>query len=220
MNAPKKKTSKHKFNILGRKQVTKADELQLQDARSLTAQNSKQKVIPRPPGSRNRSVERQNIQEEAFGHPGNGQNQPPSGKSGPARAADNLGRAAKGFLGKLSNRTGLGDSSHSNDRFAKPQQSYSDVEAQKAALTKNYKIVNLPLDEQTRRTRICKRLEDCKDKTEFWLPAVAYRCIDYLNDKGMTHEGLYRVPGSEREIRNWIWRFDNGKFVTFPSVSH
>ncbi|OXV11444.1 hypothetical protein Egran_00802 [Elaphomyces granulatus] len=49
--------------------------------------------------------------------------------------------------------------------------------------------------EQTRRTRISKRLQDCKDKTEYWMPALPYRCIDYLNFKGCEEEGLYRVPG-------------------------
>jgi hypothetical protein len=226
MNAPKKKTSKHKFNILGRKQASKEEDPPTQDPKLLLVnQKPKQRIISKNASSRNQSVERQKPQDDAFVHPGTISNgnqnlQPPpshSSRSVPGRAADNLGRAAKGLLGKLSNRTGLGDSSHSNDRVIKGQQSHSDLEAQKAALTKNYKIVNLPLEEQTRTTRICKRLEDCKDKTEFWLPAVAYRCIDYLNDKGMTHEGLYRVPGSEREIRNWIFRFDNG--MLYPSLN-
>jgi len=36
----------------------------------------------------------------------------------------------------------------------------------------------LPLVEQTRKTRIAKRLEDSKDKTEFWMPALPWRCIE------------------------------------------
>lgn len=162
---------------------------------------------------RNRSLERQTHHDDGYAHPGSSTNGHPQNvqhniRNAPTRAADGFGRAAKGLLGKISNRAGLGDHSDRSRNHARDE-----AEAQKAALTKNYKIINLPLDEQTRVTRICKRLEDCKDKTEFWLPAVAYRCIDYLNDKGMTHEGLYRVPGSEREIRNWIWRFDNGTYM-------
>ena len=40
------------------------------------------------------------------------------------------------------------------------------------------KIINQPLKEQTRITRIAKRLEDSKDKTEFWMPALPWRCIE------------------------------------------
>lgn len=40
------------------------------------------------------------------------------------------------------------------------------------------KIINLPLVEQTRITRISKRLSDCKDKTEYWMPALPWRCIE------------------------------------------
>ncbi|CAI4216140.1 unnamed protein product [Parascedosporium putredinis] len=46
------------------------------------------------------------------------------------------------------------------------------------------KTINLPLIEQTRLTRISKRLEDSRDKTEFWMPAFPWRAIDYLNYKG------------------------------------
>ena len=40
------------------------------------------------------------------------------------------------------------------------------------------KVINLPLIEQTRVTRIARRLEDSKDKTEFWMPALPWRCIE------------------------------------------
>lgn len=230
-NAPKKKSSKHKFNLLGRKTSLKDEENPPADARMSGIQKSRtsktvekpkphremlRDVGPRGSALRNRSGDRQGHHDDNQGLSANGhhaslqQNLRNTG----TRAADGFGRAAKGLLGKLSTRAGPGDS-----RDGRPRNVVRDeAEAQRAAITKNYKVVNLPLDEQTRRTRICKRLEDCKDKTEFWLPAVAYRCIDYLNDKGMTHEGLYRVPGSEREIRNWIWRFDNGTSVSDASV--
>jgi hypothetical protein len=230
MNAPKKKQSKHKFNILGRKASIKDEESQsskivseknrqARDARN--ERNFKDKATT----SRNRSVDRSGVNEEDNTHLNPNMNGPSLRsdiRSTGTRAADGFGRAAKGLFGKLSTRSNQGESSReardAAERSARDT-AKDEADAQKAALTKSYKVVNLPLEEQTRTTRICKRLEDCKDKTEFWLPAVAYRCIDYLNDKGMTHEGLYRVPGSEREIRNWIWRFDKGEcFPVLPQI--
>ncbi|RYP52231.1 hypothetical protein DL768_002550 [Monosporascus sp. mg162] len=70
------------------------------------------------------------------------------------------------------------------------------------------KVINLPLVEQTRLTRISKRLEDSRDKTEFWMPAFPWRAIDYLNYKGTEVEGLYRVPGSGPQIKKWQRKFD------------
>ncbi|KAG5983778.1 hypothetical protein E4U55_007177 [Claviceps digitariae] len=70
------------------------------------------------------------------------------------------------------------------------------------------KVINLPLVEQTRRTRISKRLESSRDKTEFWMPAFPWRAIDYLNYKGCDVEGLYRVPGSGPQIKKWQRKFD------------
>lgn len=73
------------------------------------------------------------------------------------------------------------------------------------------KVINLPLVEQTRLTRISKRLEESRDKTEFWMPAFPWRAIDYLNYKGCDVEGLYRVPGSGPQIKKWQRRFDERK---------
>lgn len=72
------------------------------------------------------------------------------------------------------------------------------------------KVINKPLVEQTRLTRISKRLEDSRDKTEFWMPSFPWRAIDYLNYKGSDVEGLYRVPGSGPQIKKWQRRFDEG----------
>ncbi|KAF2671290.1 hypothetical protein BT63DRAFT_212779 [Microthyrium microscopicum] len=221
-NLPKKKSSKHKFTLgLGRKASIKDDENMIPESRNAAPQKSKIKRETRQDRStrdkpsstlRNQSVDRQTWEDPI---PTPTFNAPPmtlppqhNGRSVGTRAADGFGRAAKGLLGKLSTRSNdPKDAPDYKEQKAKAERDA--VAAQQAHLTKSYNIVNLPLKEQTRRTRICKRLEECKDKTEFWLPAVAYRCIDYLNDKGMAHEGLYRVPGSEREIRQWIWRFDN-----------
>lgn len=79
------------------------------------------------------------------------------------------------------------------------------------------KVINLPLVEQTRKTRISKRLEDSRDKTEFWMPAFPWRAIDYLNYKGSDVEGLYRVPGSGPQIKRWQRKFDEGAFLHVPS---
>lgn len=73
------------------------------------------------------------------------------------------------------------------------------------------KVITLPLVEQTRLTRISKRLEESRDKTEFWMPAFPWRAIDYLNYKGCDVEGLYRVPGSGPQIKKWQRRFDERK---------
>lgn len=39
----------------------------------------------------------------------------------------------------------------------------------------------------------------------------------YLNFKGCEEEGLYRVPGSGREVKYWQRRFDTGKLGTMMS---
>ncbi|KAI1843295.1 hypothetical protein JX266_010469 [Neoarthrinium moseri] len=70
------------------------------------------------------------------------------------------------------------------------------------------KVLNLPLIEQVRKTRISKKLEEARDKTEFWMPAFPWRAIDYLNYKGSDVEGLYRVPGSGPQVKKWQRKFD------------
>ncbi|KAI1920751.1 hypothetical protein LOZ53_003171 [Ophidiomyces ophidiicola] len=105
-------------------------------------------------------------------------------------AADRLGRAGKGFLGKITKSGSI----HERDSITDDNYVCS--------------VINLPLVEQTRRTRISKRLEASKDKTEYWMPALPWRCIDYLNFKGCEEEGLYRVPGSGKDIKHWQRRFD------------
>ncbi|KAI9756503.1 MAG: Rhodanese- sulfurtransferase [Chaenotheca gracillima] len=110
------------------------------------------------------------------------------------KAADGLGKAGKGIFGKLTRSGSSGEKEIVSDE--------------------NYvcHVITLPLVEQTRRTRIGKRLEHSKDKTEFWMPALPWRCIDYLNYKGCEEEGLYRIPGSGPRVKEWQRRFDTGKF--------
>ncbi|KAF2810530.1 uncharacterized protein BDZ99DRAFT_520595 [Mytilinidion resinicola] len=110
-------------------------------------------------------------------------------KTSSTKAADGFGKGARAVFDKL-HRSGSSN--------------------EKDAPTTEYEIhvINRPLIEQTLMTRISKRLENSKDKTEFWMPALPWRCIDYLNMKGCEEEGLYRVPGSGREIKYWEQRFD------------
>lgn len=98
--------------------------------------------------------------------------------------------------------------------FGKGGRSSSTTEKEPVVDDEHYqlKVLNLPLREQVRRTRISKRLEDSRDKTEFWMPAFPWRAIDYLNYKGTEVEGLYRVPGSGPQIKKWQRKFDEGMF--------
>lgn len=81
-------------------------------------------------------------------------------KQSSSGAADRIGKAGKGFFGKITR------SGSTNERELINDDNYVCT------------VINLPLIEQARRTRIAKRLEDCKDKTEFWMPALPYRCIE------------------------------------------
>ncbi|OAQ84354.1 rho GTPase activator [Purpureocillium lilacinum] len=94
--------------------------------------------------------------------------------------------------------------------FGKSSRSGSTTEREPVIDDEHYvlKVINLPLVEQTRLTRISKRLENSRDKTEFWMPAFPWRAIDYLNYKGCDVEGLYRVPGSGPQIKKWQRKFD------------
>ena len=77
------------------------------------------------------------------------------------KMGERMETARKGVLGKL------GRSSSNNDK---------DLRLAKEAY--QFKVINLPLIEQTRTTRISRRLEASKDKTEFWMPALPWRCIE------------------------------------------
>ena len=81
-------------------------------------------------------------------------------KQSSSGAADRIGKAGKGFFGKITRSGRTIEREFVNDD--------------------NYvcSVINLPVIEQARRTRISKRLEDCRDKTEFWMPALAYRCVE------------------------------------------
>jgi hypothetical protein len=80
-------------------------------------------------------------------------------KTGSTKAADGFGKGARAMMGRLGHRG-------NSDRVPTTEENYE------------FHIINLPLVEQTRVTRISKRLEDSKDKTEFWMPALPWRCIE------------------------------------------
>lgn len=100
-----------------------------------------------------------------------------------------LGQAGRGWLNKMTR------SGSTNEREVIPDEQYTCT------------TINLPLVKQTRKTRIAKQLEISRDKTEFWMPALPWRCIDYLNMQ-CEQEGLYRVPGSGKDVKLWQRRFD------------
>jgi len=80
-------------------------------------------------------------------------------KSTGSQAAGGISRASRGLFSKFTSRQ------PSNDE---KQEEYK------------LKVIELPVMEQARRTRICKKISDAKDKTEYWMPALPYRCIEYV----------------------------------------
>jgi hypothetical protein len=117
------------------------------------------------------------------------------------------------FLNNLKSSATKGAGALSKGLFGKSGRSGSSTEREPIVDDDHYelKVLKLPLVQQTRLTRISKKLEDSRDKTEFWMPAFPWRAIDYLNYKGSDVEGLYRVPGSGPQIKKWQRRFDQGK---------
>ena len=85
-----------------------------------------------------------------------------------SRAAGGFGKAGNRIMGKMTRSAGH-NGKEGGIRERGDDQPYM------------CSILILPLREQTRRTRIAKRLEDSKDKTEFWMPSLPWRCIEYVN---------------------------------------
>jgi hypothetical protein len=84
--------------------------------------------------------------------------------SGARKMGEKIDSARKGIFGKL------GRSSSNHERELQiPKEAYQ------------FQIIHTPLVEQTRLTRISNRLENSKDKTEFWMPALPWRCIEYVH---------------------------------------
>jgi hypothetical protein len=130
-------------------------------------------------------------------------------KTQPSSYKENGGSA---FFSGLKNSSSKAADMISKGLFGKASRTGGPVDKESLVDDEHYvlKVINLPLIEQTRRTRISKRLEESRDKTEFWMPAFPWRAIDYLNYKGSDVEGLYRVPGSGPQIKKWQRKFDEG----------
>lgn len=84
-------------------------------------------------------------------------------------------------------------------------------------------ILRLPLLEQARATRPIARIQDAEDKTQIWMPALAWRCIQYLNERAVREEGLYRMSGSQKDVVSYQRRFNSGqsyppRHVLLPDV--
>ncbi|ORY57466.1 Rho GTPase activation protein [Pseudomassariella vexata] len=128
-------------------------------------------------------------------------------RSHPSSFRDTAGSA---FLSGLKSSGTRAADMISKGLFGKGGRSGSTTEREPHVDDEHYqlKVINRPLVEQTRLTRISKKLEESRDKTEFWMPAFPWRAIDYLNYKGSDVEGLYRVPGSGPQIKKWQRRFD------------
>lgn len=84
--------------------------------------------------------------------------------SGARKVGDKMDSARKGIFGKL----GRSSSNHETPTIVSNEPYVC-------------KIIHKPLIEQTRLTRISSRLEQSRDKTEFWMPALPWRCIEYVN---------------------------------------
>ncbi|TGO35617.1 hypothetical protein BHYA_0152g00220 [Botrytis hyacinthi] len=114
------------------------------------------------------------------------------------------------FFNNIKSQATKGAGAIHKNLFGKGGRSGSSTHKESSVDDEHYvlKVINKPLVEQTRLTRISKRLEDSRDKTEFWMPSFPWRAIDYLNYKGSDVEGLYRVPGSGPQVKKWQRRFD------------
>ena len=75
------------------------------------------------------------------------------------KAAGGLGKAGKGIFNKMTRSGSSSGREVADEDYV-------------------FKVITLPLIEQARLTRIAKRLEHSKDKTEFWMPALPWRCIE------------------------------------------
>lgn len=64
------------------------------------------------------------------------------------------------------------------NRLGKIGRSSSSTEKEIPDSEYQLKVINKSLIEQTRATRISKDLGSCRDKTEYWMPSLPWRCIE------------------------------------------
>lgn len=227
-NTLTKKNKPKPFSILGRTKSIRGDEQSPRDPspnnripepEKAYVHNNPTKTAPlRSDNDRSfRDMMASNVrQHSADRQPTNGKDIPGSRENKQPTSLSSSFRESGGhtFLNNLKSSASKGAGALSKGLFGKGGRSGSTNEKEQPVDDEQYqlKVINLPLVQQTRLTRISKRLEDSKDKTEFWMPAFPWRAIDYLNYKGSDVEGLYRVPGSGPQIKKWQRRFDEGMF--------
>ncbi|KAI9360440.1 Rho GTPase activation protein [Zopfochytrium polystomum] len=51
------------------------------------------------------------------------------------------------------------------------------------------------------------------------VPDIVLGCIDHLEKSELVHEGLYRVPGSARRVKEWIEKFESAAMESWPDLS-
>lgn len=58
--------------------------------------------------------------------------------------------------------------------------------------------------------RPCSADQVLGDDARYWLPGIAYRCLEYLEEWGMREEGVFRVPGRSSHMAELKSMFDAG----------
>ena len=119
--------------------------------------------------SRDRSRGLNNSSSQVFRGDGSGSHFFSGIKNATTRTAEGLGKAGNRLMGRINNKSMVGSASSTNIAARDPPEDDRDYV---------HTVIKLPLVEQTRITRIAKRLENSKDKTEFWMPALPWRCIE------------------------------------------
>lgn len=198
-------------DIPSRSTPSPADQPDNRSFRSMMSSTVRQRSEDRhPPASRDGSQQKEGSKLKEQGRSQTTKESKDNGRLQPS--AQNSYREGSGFLNNLKSSASKGAGALSKGLWGKGGRSGGSYEKDPPADDDQYqlKVLTLPLIEQTRLTRISKKLEDSKDKTEFWMPAFPWRAIDYLNYKGSEVEGLYRVPGSGPQIKKWQRRFDQG----------
>lgn len=68
-------------------------------------------------------------------------------------------------------------------------------------------VFGMDLKEATLMTRVISEMNSEADSAAYWIPALPFRCLQYLNSKCVEELGLYRVSGSTSvvdELRNFF----------------
>ena len=119
--------------------------------------------------SRDRSRGLNNSTSQVFRGDGSGSHFFSGIKNATTRTAEGLGKAGNRLMGRINNKSMVTSASANHIAARDPPEDDRDY---------IHTVIKLPLVEQTRITRIAKRLENSKDKTEFWMPALPWRCIE------------------------------------------